>query len=280
MNDCTWSNICDRGCSQLFNGEEAVKYQIQDGVCQESLLLEACCFDGGDCSCHHCRCPTCPAQLKSIHNWLGDGVCDPDLDSQDCCYDLGDCWSSGMLAKVNADLKIGSFCTTCPIMHAGRVEDGICDKHLFNQECCFDGTDCYEMKIRCETCVHHPDNGVNHEFGDMVCNPILDTEECCFDEGDCLVFDEICPTCKSTFHNHNFGDGICDHRYNSEACCFDNYDCSDWICPSCMDADAGLLVANNQCNLRVIVWLNIHVSRRCSVYLFVMAAGQFLRVLL
>ncbi len=221
--DCTLANICNRDCSQHFNGGmENVDQLIQDSVCQSELSIEECCYDGGDCGCPRCKCPTCPDLLQSIHNWLGDGVCDSVLDSRDCCYDLGDCWCTSCLATsgdrynrshnrigdLNCDQVLNhddccfdfgdcdiDRCMTCPIWHEGLLDDGLCDKHLFNQACCFDGSDCDGMDLACPTCQLGNYARRSQRIGNRQCDENANNEECCFDQGDCTVFDNLCSEC-------------------------------------------------------------------------------------
>ena len=60
---------------------------ISDGVCDDVLNHEECCFDGQDCQ-NRLNCTlNCPMNTK----YLGDGVCDMFLATPECCYDAGDC---------------------------------------------------------------------------------------------------------------------------------------------------------------------------------------------
>ncbi len=217
--DCTWGNICNIDCRHKFSETENVEIQIQDGVCQNELDIEECCFDGGDCSNPIYRCPTCSIRLQSIHNWMGDGFCDSELDRPECCHDLNDC--NRKMVNSLEDLPT-NICTTCPIAHHNHLEDGLCDRYLFNSDCCFDGSDC---------------DGVEHS---NLCHQRL-------------LLQDICPTCTEpgAFYQKRFSDGICDGVFKSPECCYDNNDCFPRsICPTC-NFIGGMNVFSGKCDVKV-----------------------------
>ena len=61
---------------------------LSDGICDDVLNHEECCFDGNDCQ-YQLNCTlNCPYDTRH----LGDGICDLFLkDKPECCLDAGDC---------------------------------------------------------------------------------------------------------------------------------------------------------------------------------------------
>ncbi len=246
-----------------------VEALIENGQCNENLMVSECCYDGGDCPCLGCRCLTCSSVLLEKH-WLGDGICDVELKTRDCCYDLGDCkcptcpFSENHLGDLQCDSNLNNHlccydlgdciqsCPTCPIPNYGHVRDSICDIHLFNEACCMDGDDCIGLQTRCPSCdtieiglttMSHYHTEIDIHLGDGYCTDQLNTFECCYDEGDCDTVVSVCPTCTdfwvltdSSLTVGQYGDGICNwqHGLDTAECCYDNGDCSFLgLCPTC-----------------------------------------------
>ena len=163
---------------------EHVAY-IQDGQCDEDLLTEDCCFDGGDCPCPECSCPTCFPLATGKGQWLGDNVCDDVLNTKACCFDLFDCPCNGCDVSTVGECSddVGSSQTV------GIIGNHHCDSCLNTPQCCFDMGDCLSLCLTCQVSYKHS------ALGDFICDLYMFNKDCCFDLGDCENSYTRCPSC-------------------------------------------------------------------------------------
>ena len=78
---------------------------IGDGICDDVLNHEECCYDSSDCD-NHMNCTlNCPYNTK----FLGDGACDKFLAIPECCYDNGDCLEAYKPDHGGPNYPIGAF---------------------------------------------------------------------------------------------------------------------------------------------------------------------------
>ncbi len=167
-----------------------MNYVTGDGVCNNDLLTESCCFDKGDCdhkSNSSVVCPSCGQ--KSSDDLIGDCLCDSFLLQAACCYDGGDCG-----------------CPTCP-QPEKRLGDGRCDRELDTSECCNDGGDCFclEMTLAFNQCC--PESG----------------------SAWCFPPNSLCPTCSLDLSPYLTNQRCDTDIYANQDCCFDSLDCGEQI---------------------------------------------------
>ena len=85
---------CAPGCEQDF---------VNDGVCHEACVTQACRHDGGDCDAFANGAdpyPYCAPGCRS--EWLGDGVCDDACFVRECAWDSRDCSKAVRLERYVA----------------------------------------------------------------------------------------------------------------------------------------------------------------------------------
>lgn len=191
-----------------------------DGYCDDSLSIDYCGLDFGDCG--YCA-YGCNFNL-GFKDMLG-GFCDNECNTESCLFDMGACTSPF---------------TTCTETLLGN---GVCDLECDSDSYNFDNGDCYY-----KTCA---DGCFNYMVGDSYCQPQCRVEACNYDMMDCDCspgcFSELradgkcdplcdflvckwdqgdCGDCNSGCFTEMLGNGICDSQCNNEACDYDIKDCS------------------------------------------------------
>ncbi len=164
-----------------------IGYNISgDGICNDELLTESCCFDMGDCehtSNSSTICPSC-GQFDS-DTLITNHQCDSFIFYESCCFDGGDCG-----------------CPTCPLGQDG-IGDGRCDRNLETDECCYDGGDCHCLAVTISFDECCPESGSSW----------------------CFPPNSACPTCSSDL-TPLLDNGCCNSQiFNDSLCCFDVIDC-------------------------------------------------------
>ncbi len=159
---------------------------LGDGICNEYLLTESCCFDMGDCS-HKSNmsviCPPCGQ--KESDGFIQNGQCDNFLNHASCCFDGGDCG--------------------CPTCHSNKEDIGNerCDISMDTEDCCYDGGDCLCLELASTSTQCCPESGSKW----------------------CFPPSSICPTCSLSLAQ-SLNNDQCDHRLiDDQDCCFDAPDC-------------------------------------------------------
>ena len=184
-------------------------YYIGDGYCDYFTNNEACGWDGGDC----CEC-TCVLNLER------DSSCEPN--SFSCMNQDSGCVNSSLLEYIN-----------CSNGYVSPIGNGLCDPHLNNEACGWDGGDCCE-------CTCAPDcEGENGD--DFFC---LDPNSECADP-------TLLKYTNCTGYVALVGNGYCTYFNNNEACGWDGGDCCECTCQDegyfdcgdskyfCRDPDSG-----------------------------------------
>ena len=95
-----------------------LSFQYKDGICDEFLNVDMCCYDGGDCpvAVFYDPLPALCNNDACDHAKLGDGICDK-KDENVCCMDQLDCVNT---KQVWDDLTCETMSTwtlydTCPL---------------------------------------------------------------------------------------------------------------------------------------------------------------------
>ena len=194
-----------------------LKINIQDGICQEELKTEECCFDLGDCT----KAPNCTLDFVLEHITVGD----VHSDNRDFISGLLETFQGSLTDLLDQDLG-----------------DGVCNQALNHAECYYDGWDC--KLSACQTCNLPIYMGESQRLGNGICDAAYNTLACCYDLGDCIQEVVDCVSCTSPYKEY-VGDGICQLDLNNEECCFDDGDCS--ICPTC-DPQKSLKIGDYSCD--------------------------------
>ncbi len=211
-------------CKILFT--QLGTFFMNNGVCEEELNNEVCCFDGMDCR-------------KDL------AECSILVDGQD-----------GESIVIYLDASLDTYLQSCMPFNLAisEFDDGYCDEYLNNEQCQFDGTDCAMTSVCHRKCYLSEDESTKIKSGSIalgirngICEEALMLEQCCFDGGDCPCPECSCPTCpKNLADKHSWlGDNMCDRQLNSRICCFDLGDCgcitNEDICEDFFDDIANCL---------------------------------------
>ena len=216
--------------------------RVGDGICENSLNILACLYDGGDCCESTCPQETCegatdstcfdPSACENIP------TCDLKCEDVTCATPPASYCDDGLLVKFGSE---------------GRCSDGACS-YTPTLEACAEGTSCVQGACRAdddacvglscdvtasafcldEATLSYPDT--NATCTDGVCGEVMMSKRCpsgvCL-EGACTA-NESCSADVTTL-----GDGVCQSANNSAACNYDNGDCCASTCEgACEGLDA------------------------------------------
>ncbi|GFH56480.1 hypothetical protein CTEN210_12956 [Chaetoceros tenuissimus] len=172
-------------------------YLLGNGECNGPPYdSKDCRFDGGDCSIEaviKAKYPLCEDAAPSFAaNWsfVENDVCDMVFNIPQCGMDGGDCTNFNLFYPDCKDVKDAVMIDTT------KIGNGVCDGYPYNFNACnFDGGDCREDYIYCDT----NRSGI---VGDKRCDQDLNVWQCLYDRGDC----------EDTYYpfEQRIGDGICD----------------------------------------------------------------------
>ena len=80
-------------------------YKIGDGICDQVLNNNECCYDGNDCKAVDSECPQCPKDYLAIIR-RHRGKCLPSFNTDLCCYSLGACPESKDIYNCDSSARI------------------------------------------------------------------------------------------------------------------------------------------------------------------------------
>ena len=239
---------------------------IGDGVCDVSLDVAECNFDGGDCgsmTTTEANSGACVFPNGVPESWLGDNICDEVLNNAMCDFDGGDCGESSTPSTITTTPQW----TACviPSFLEDLYGNGECDSVFNSPECSYDGGDCdvsgtSTTEADPDACVI-PDGVPASWLGDNYCDEVLNNEMCDFDGGDCSESSSSTPVGVTTTQMPGtstteadpaaciipdgipevwLGDSYCDEALNNEMCDFDGGDCVGSPTPPTITTDTGI----------------------------------------
>ena len=211
-------------------------------VCPEDLMNPECCY--GNCLELLSTCPTCQVKdyLLNINDGICDDFLNNQeccFDFEDCVLIEYLNYVPRFDKRVGA-LQKKLLLDTKPEIDfevSGLLSNQFCDKTFvdcYSQMIHVSNFGRGGGGMQCDSSCPYP----NDRIGDHICDEEIYAEKfCCHDKGDCSLFDvtttkeefSLCPTCPEE-RRLNLRDGICDESNRNEECCFDLGDCTPEFC--------------------------------------------------
>ncbi len=208
---------------------------IGNGICDQSLNISSCCFDGGDCWLEQdilgmssgCN------SLLAFGNVSFDMICQ--RSERERCY-----WASSDCQDLD-NFFMDQLCPGC--RDIAIVGDHSCNPEIASDSvCCFDIGDCIVGGQQPNDCSNDIDmicdmNQIQRKQSQQHCSSLADM--------DCMAADQsLCSSCAAT----EIMDGSCsDNLVDDPTCCFDALDCH--VCYTCPVVS---FVGDNFCDIDLL----------------------------